>query len=98
MRAARKRGSRRRSAAGENPWRRRICEPVSRRPSTKDSRQSGAAPDPSHRSIVVHLHGGHVPVEQDGHAMDYILPSGFHDYYYPNSQIASTSSSTRITG
>jgi spore coat protein A len=41
-------------------------------------------------NTVVHLHGGHVPVEMDGHAMDYILPGSFHDYFYPNNQIAST--------
>lgn len=41
-------------------------------------------------NTVVHLHGGHVPVEMDGHAMDYIIPGSFHDYLYPNNQIAST--------
>ena len=41
-------------------------------------------------ATVNHLHGGHVPVSMDGHAMDYIQPGTFHDYLYPNNQVAST--------
>jgi spore coat protein A len=37
-------------------------------------------------NIVVHLHGGHIPVESDGHAMDYIVPGSWRDYWYPNHQ------------
>jgi FtsP/CotA-like multicopper oxidase with cupredoxin domain len=48
--------------------------------------KNGNLPDP----IVVHLHGGHVPVAMDGHAMDYIYPGQNKDYLYPNNQIAST--------
>lgn len=41
-------------------------------------------------NTVVHLHGGHVPVAEDGHAMDYIYPGNSRTYHYPNNQIAST--------
>jgi len=41
-------------------------------------------------NIVVHLHGGHVSVTDDGHAMDYILPGNAREYFYPNNQQAST--------
>lgn len=41
-------------------------------------------------NMVVHLHGGHIPVESDGHAMDYILPGAFREYAYPNNQNAAT--------
>jgi FtsP/CotA-like multicopper oxidase with cupredoxin domain len=41
-------------------------------------------------NIVVHLHGGHVPVTEDGHAMDYILPGNSRTYLYPNNQPAAT--------
>ena len=36
----------------------------------------------------VHLHGGHVPAESDGHPMDVIAPNGSFDYVYPNDQDA----------
>jgi spore coat protein A len=39
---------------------------------------------------VVHLHGGHIPVEHDGHAMDHVMPGMIRDYIYPNNQMAST--------
>lgn len=44
----------------------------------------------SRENTVVHLHGGHIPVEEDGHAMDFILPGESRIYRYPNNQIAST--------
>ena len=36
--------------------------------------------------VVVHLHGGHVPVEADGHMMDMIMPGMDKTYEYPNNQ------------
>jgi spore coat protein A len=59
---------------------------VARSGRTAILRMTNALPDP----LVVHLHGGHIPVEQDGHAMDYVVPGTFRDYIYPNNQIAST--------
>lgn len=41
-------------------------------------------------NVVVHLHGGHIPVESDGHAMDYIVPGATREYWYPNNQNAAT--------
>ncbi len=41
-------------------------------------------------NIVTHLHGGHVPVDVDGHAMDFIAPGSYRDYLYPNNQEAAT--------
>jgi len=38
----------------------------------------------------VHLHGGYVPAEHDGHPMDIIPAGGFFDYHYPNDQDAAT--------
>ena len=38
----------------------------------------------------VHLHGGYVPAEHDGHPMDVILPGKSFDYHYPNEQDAAT--------
>jgi len=38
----------------------------------------------------VHLHGGHVAPEMDGHPTDLIDPGAYKDYVYPNNQIAST--------
>jgi spore coat protein A len=38
----------------------------------------------------VHLHGGLVPEEFDGHPMDLIAPGGSFDYRYPNIQDAAT--------
>lgn len=38
--------------------------------------------------VSVHLHGGHVPGDMDGHPMDLIPSGGFKDYVYPNNQIA----------
>jgi len=38
----------------------------------------------------VHLHGGHVAPEMDGHPTDLIEPGAYKDYVYPNNQIAST--------
>ena len=38
----------------------------------------------------VHLHGGYVPPEHDGHPMDIIPAGGFFDYKYPNDQDAAT--------
>ena len=34
----------------------------------------------------VHLHGGYVPAEFDGHPMDVITPGSTFDYHYPNDQ------------
>jgi spore coat protein A, manganese oxidase len=34
----------------------------------------------------VHLHGGYVPAESDGHPMDVIRPGASFDYRYPNDQ------------
>lgn len=36
----------------------------------------------------VHLHGGHVPADHDGHPMDVIAPGGSFNYSYPNDQDA----------
>jgi spore coat protein A, manganese oxidase len=38
----------------------------------------------------VHLHGGYVPAEHDGHPMDVIPAGGHFDYRYPNNQDAAT--------
>src|SRR5215207_10013643 len=38
----------------------------------------------------VHLHGGYVPAEHDGHPMDVIPAGGSFDYHYPNDQDAAT--------
>jgi spore coat protein A len=38
----------------------------------------------------VHLHGGYVPAEHDGHPMDIIPAGGQFDYAYPNDQDAAT--------
>ena len=38
----------------------------------------------------VHLHGGYVPAESDGHPMDVIAAGGSFDYTYPNQQDAAT--------
>jgi spore coat protein A len=38
----------------------------------------------------VHLHGGYVPAEHDGHPMDVIPAGGTFDYHYPNDQDAAT--------
>jgi spore coat protein A len=39
---------------------------------------------------VVHLHGGHVAPEHDGHPLDVIPPGGAFDYVYPNRQPGAT--------
>jgi spore coat protein A len=38
----------------------------------------------------VHLHGGHVQPEHDGHPMDLIAPGGSFEYHYPNEQDAAS--------
>ncbi|MGH3434439.1 MAG: multicopper oxidase family protein [Thermocrispum sp.] len=38
----------------------------------------------------VHLHGGHVAAEDDGHPMDLIQPGESRTYHYPNSQQATS--------
>ena len=38
----------------------------------------------------VHLHGGYVPAEHDGHPMDVIAAGRSFDYHYPNEQDAAT--------
>lgn len=38
----------------------------------------------------VHLHGGHVPADSDGHPMDLIAPGSSRLYDYPNRQVGST--------
>ena len=38
----------------------------------------------------VHLHGGHVQAEHDGHPMDLIAPGGSRNYWYPNTQQGAT--------
>ena len=38
----------------------------------------------------VHLHGGYVPAQFDGHPMDIIPAGGTFDYHYPNDQDAAT--------
>jgi len=38
----------------------------------------------------VHLHGGYVPAQFDGHPMDVIAPDGEFEYHYPNHQDAAT--------
>ncbi|MDF5753488.1 multicopper oxidase family protein [Spongiactinospora sp. TRM90649] len=42
------------------------------------------------RPTNVHLHGGHVSPENDGHPMDLIAPGQTRAYAYPNAQRAST--------
>jgi spore coat protein A, manganese oxidase len=37
---------------------------------------------------ATHLHGGHVPATEDGHAMDFVMPETYRDYHYSNNQIA----------
>jgi len=39
---------------------------------------------------AVHLHGGHVPPDMDGHALDTIPPGGERLYRYPNDQAGAT--------
>ncbi|HUR22789.1 MAG TPA: multicopper oxidase domain-containing protein [Acidimicrobiales bacterium] len=39
---------------------------------------------------VVHLHGGRVAPEHDGHPLDVIPPGGAFDYFYPNEQPGAT--------
>ena len=39
---------------------------------------------------AVHLHGGHVAPEDDGHPREGIVPGGFRDYHYPNAQRGTT--------
>ncbi|MGH2754070.1 MAG: multicopper oxidase domain-containing protein [Actinomycetota bacterium] len=39
---------------------------------------------------TIHLHGGHVAAENDGHPMDLIPPGDRRDYHYPNLQEAAT--------
>jgi spore coat protein A len=39
---------------------------------------------------AVHLHGGHVPPDMDGHALDVIPPGGERLYRYPNNQPGAT--------
>lgn len=41
-------------------------------------------------STTVHLHGGHVAPEMDGHPTDYIAPGASKDFEYPNSQPSAT--------
>lgn len=38
----------------------------------------------------VHLHGGHVPADSDGHPRFFLPPGGRRRYTYPNDQISST--------
>lgn len=38
----------------------------------------------------VHLHGGHVPPDHDGHPMDVIASGGSRNYLYPNTQQGAT--------
>lgn len=38
----------------------------------------------------VHLHGGHVAADQDGHPLHVIAPGGTRNYYYPNTQQGAT--------
>lgn len=40
--------------------------------------------------ISVHLHGGHVSPEDDGHPADLVQPGQSKDYFYPNTQLAAT--------
>jgi len=40
--------------------------------------------------IVTHLHGGHLPSEDDGFPTDYINPGTNRTYTYPNNQLPST--------
>ena len=49
-------------------------------------RQTNELPEP----MSVHLHGGHVAPDSDGHPTDLIPPGAFKDYLYPNSQDACT--------
>ncbi|WP_433254726.1 multicopper oxidase family protein [Streptosporangium sp. CA-135522] len=39
---------------------------------------------------AVHLHGGHVPPDSDGHPMDVIAPGSSRTYVYPNNQLGAT--------
>jgi spore coat protein A, manganese oxidase len=49
-------------------------------------RQINRLPD----GMTIHLHGGHVPGEMDGHPMGLIPTGGHKDYIYPNTQPAAT--------
>jgi spore coat protein A len=49
-------------------------------------RQANALPE----DTVVHLHGGHIPADSDGHPSDPIAPGASRDYTYPNNQDAAT--------
>jgi len=40
--------------------------------------------------ISVHLHGGHVAPQDDGHPADLVQPGQFKDYLYPNTQLGAT--------
>lgn len=40
--------------------------------------------------VAVHLHGGHVAPEHDGHPTDVIQPGEYRDYVYPNQQLPAT--------
>jgi spore coat protein A len=42
------------------------------------------------RTSNVHLHGGHVPADHDGHPMDLIAPGASRNYVYPNTQQGAT--------
>jgi len=39
---------------------------------------------------AVHLHGGHVPPQDDGHPREALPPGTFRDYHYPNQQRGAT--------
>lgn len=41
-------------------------------------------------NTTVHLHGGHIPAQFDGHPIDYIAPGSYKDYSYPNTQLPAT--------
>lgn len=41
-------------------------------------------------NTTIHLHGGHVSAENDGHPTDLIRPGEHRDYVYPNEQEAAT--------
>jgi spore coat protein A, manganese oxidase len=41
-------------------------------------------------AISVHLHGGHVAPQDDGHPADLVRPGHFKDYFYPNTQPGAT--------
>ncbi len=41
-------------------------------------------------AVSIHLHGGHIPADSDGHPTSLISPGAYRDYVYPNRQLPAT--------